>query len=359
MKLKYFLLLILVIALLAFIKIKFFQNKGDKKSMGNQGKPPAIPVGVYVAKEEVLNNELFVTGTLIANESATLYPETNGKIIKLKLKEGETVKKGELIAKINDTELQVQLKKINLQTSLLKEKLERIKSLQKIGGTSQEELDNANNLLELNLAEAEIIKTQIQKTEVLAPFNGILGFKNISEGAIANTTTIIAEIQQLNPIKIEFSVPEKYSNVIGKNNKVFFKINENSKIYEAKVVAIDPKINTLERTLQIRAIADNSNLNFIPGSFAKINLPLKKIENALMIPTESIIPILKGKKVFICKNGKASEAIVTTGIRNADKIQILTGLSEGDSIVTMGMVQLKEGSEIKIVKTSYPTPLIK
>jgi len=356
MKAKNILIIILIIAALAFIKIKFFVNNNDKKPMSKDGKPPAIPIGVYVVKYEELKNELYVSGTLIANESAILYPEISGKITKLFLREGETVKKGELIAKINDSDLQVQLKKINLQTALLKEKLERIKSLQKIGGTSQEELDNASNVLEINLAEADIVKTQIKKTEILAPFDGTLGFKNISEGSIANTSTVIAEIQQLNPIKIEFSIPEKYSNLISKNDKVFFKINENPQAFEARVIAIDPKINTLERTLQIRAIADNSKLFFIPGSFAKINLPLKKIENALMIPTESIIPILKGKKVFVCKNGKAVEALVTTGIRNSDKIQIIEGISDGDSIVTMGMVQLKQGSEVRIVKTNYQIP---
>ena len=352
MKAKNILLIVLIIAALAFVKITFFQNKSIKKTTSKDENPPAIAVGIYVVNAEELSNELFISGTLIANESAVLYPEVNGKIIKLMLREGEAVKKGELIAKINDSELQVQLKKINLQTVLLKEKFERIKSLQKIGGISIEELDNASNALELNLAEADIIKTQIQKTEILAPFNGTLGFKNISEGSIANTNTIIAEIQQLNPIKIEFSIPEKYSGLINKNDKIYFKVVEVSQNFEAKIIAIDPKINELERTLQIRAIADNSKLNLIPGSFTKINLPLKKIEKALMVPTESIIPILKGKKVFVCKNGTAVEAIVTTGIRNSDRIQILEGISNGDSIVTMGMVQLKNGSQVKIVKTT-------
>lgn len=350
MKYKFIIICLLLFALLVGIKLFFFPSNKEQNSQGKPKTSAPIPVSIFITKNELLNQEILVSGSLLANETATLFPEINGKLVFLNITEGESIEKGRLIAKINDNELQAQLKKINLNSALLQEKLNRLNELLKIKAISKEEQEDAQNNLESNLADAEIIKAQIEKTQIKAPFNGIIGLKNISEGAIVSTSSPIAELKQVQPIKIDFSIPEKYATLIKKNQTIYFTLNENPQKLNGKISAINPNIDVASRTIQIRAIADNSKGKLIPGSFANVTIPFNGKENSIIIPTQAVIPILKGKKVFVYKNGKAEEKLIKTGIRNSEKIQVLEGLSVGDSVISSGIMQIKQGSEITISK---------
>ena len=342
----------LIIVLFGLIKIFFLNPKGQANSSGSKagaGAAPPTAVTVFVVKSAELNNNVFATGTILANEEVTLAPEISGKIVLLKINEGMAVRKGELLVKINDAEYQAQLKKMELQYKIADEKLSRLKQLLGINAISQEEYDIAQNLTSTMKADMDYTRALIAKTEIRAPFNGIIGLKYVSEGSYISAATRIATIQQVNLVKIDFSVPEKYAGVLNRNDIISFTVSDNPKKYTAKVYAIEPRIDQATRTIQLRALADNGKNELYAGAFARIELPLRKIENALMIPTEAIIPILKGKKVFICKEGKAKEVIVETGIRTDDRIQIVSGLSDGDSVITTGIMQLKPNMPLKII----------
>ncbi len=340
-----------VIGIFAAVKIVVFNNTGEVNPAVPSGLPKS-PVNVYIVKVQELNNNVYATGTIIANEEVTLLPEIAGKIIFLNIKEGSTVQKGELLVKINDADFQAQLKKMELQLKFLEEKLNRLKQLLVINGISQEEYDLNLNLVNTAKADIEYTKAQIAKTEIHAPFNGVMGLRYVSEGSMINASTKIASIQQINQVKIDFSIPEKYAVVLSEKETISFTVSGSDQKYSAKVYAIEPKIDQATRTIQLRALADNAKGDLFPGVFVKIELPLRKIANALMVPTEAIIPILKGKKVFICKNGKAQEVLVETGIRTDDQIQITNGLAEGDSVITTGIMQLKQGMPVKTVKAN-------
>jgi membrane fusion protein (multidrug efflux system) len=346
-------LIIFVIVILGLVKYFFLNPKTEAKSAGpGTGKAASTPVTVFVVKQQELNNNVFATGTIIANEEVVLAPEVSGKVVYLNIKEGSAVQKGTLLVKINDADYQAQLVKMQLQSKIADEKLGRLKQLLSINGISQEEYDVAMNLSSTAKADVDYTKAMIAKTEIRAPFDGIIGLKYVSEGSYINAATRIATIQQVNPVKIDFSVPEKYAGILNRNDVVTFTTSGSNKKYQAKVYAIEPRIDQATRTIQLRAMADNSKNELFAGAFTKIDLPLRKIENALMIPTEAIIPILKGKKVFICKNGLATEAIVETGIRTDEFVQITSGLSEGDSVITTGIMQLKQGTPIKAINTT-------
>lgn len=349
-KLKTLIIIALIIIALAAIKI-FFLGKGQdaKSSMKANGPMPPSPVTIYVTIQRQLDNNVFVTGSTIANEEVILMPEVSGKIISLSITEGTSVTKGELLVKINDSDLLAQLKKLEAQKKLNEDKIQRAKELLSIKGISQEEFDSAQNLLDGIKADIDFTKAQISKTEIRAPFNGIIGLRSVSEGSLVTPATRIAAIQQINPIKIDFSVPEKYADVLSINDVMQFSVSENAEQFSAKVYAIEPKIDPATRTVQLRALAENKNGKIFPGAFAKIRLPLKKIENAIMVPSEAIIPVLQGKCVFICKNGKAMQIPVETGIRTDSLIQITSGLHANDSVITTGIMQIKTGSIVKIV----------
>lgn len=347
---KTILYIVITVVLLALVKLFFFSPKEQSKPNKNAKMPP-VPVNIFVATASELTNEVFAAGTIIANEEVILMPELAGKITSLNINEGATVQKGQLLLKINDAEFQAQYKKLELQAKIAEERVNRQKQLLAINGVSQEEYDLTLNQYNTIKADMDYTKAQIAKTEIRAPFNGTIGLKYVSEGSIVNNTTRIASIQQINPVKIDFSVPEKYADALQKNDAIRFTVSENTQVHTAKVYAIEPKIDQTTRTIQLRAIANNTG-DLFPGAFAKIQLPLHKITNAIMIPTQAVIPILKGKKVFVCKNGKAVEVKVETGLRTDSAVQITAGIEVGDSVITTGIMQLKPDALVRAIKTN-------
>jgi membrane fusion protein (multidrug efflux system) len=199
-------------------------------------------------------------------------------------------------------------------------------------------------------ADVELIKTQIDKTEIKAPFDGVIGLKNVSEGSFVNTSTVIATLQNINPVKIEFSIPEKYSGMVKSGDSIQFEVVGTNEKHTARVYAIEPKIDPLTRTLRMRALYSNPKRNILPGSFANVELVLRKIENALMVPTNSIVPELKGQKVFLYKNGSASPQSVETGTRTDTTVQITSGLNENDTLITSGILQVRPGMPVIITE---------
>ncbi len=343
------LIIALVIAIFVIIKVKFFPANTPQAMPQQQGKPQPVNVTAYIVKPEKLDNKIFISGTLLSNEEVILMPEVAGKILSIAFKEGSVVKKGDLLVKINDEDLQAQLRKLQLQEKLASEKEGRQKKLLAINGISQEEYDASLTQLNSIAADIDVLRAQISKTQITAPFNGTVGLKNISEGSYVTPGTPIAAMQQTDPMKLDFYVPEKYAELVKVNGKLTFTTEVGNEKHDAVVMAIEPKVEAATRTIQVRAKTENKGGNLFSGSFVRIEFSLEESENALMIPTESIIPILKGQKVFVARGGIAEEVKVETGLRSENKVQILSGLSVGDTVIATGIMQLKAGSLLNIV----------
>jgi membrane fusion protein (multidrug efflux system) len=208
----------------------------------------------------------------------------------------------------------------------------------------------ATNQLQALKADAEVLKVQIARCSITAPFNGVLGLRNISEGSYITPQQVVTSIQQLNPVKIDFSIPERYASLIKTGSLINFKIEGSTENFQGTVFAFEPGIDVSSRSLKIRARANNPSNKLKPGAFAKIELVLDKNANALMVPTQAIVPILKGQQVFISKNRKAEAIAVETGLRSESQVQILSGLAAGDSVIITGLMGLKPGASLKILK---------
>lgn len=343
--------LIIGIIIVGLVLVKIFVIDADKKTQGGGGKPGQAPspVTVAVVKSSLLSNNITVTGDIIANEEVELRPEINGKVIRIYFSEGAQVKKGQLLVKINDVDLQAQLRKLKAQLSLSDEKKGRLESLLKINGVSQEDYDIALNESQSLSADIDLVKANIEKTEIYAPFDGIVGLKSISEGSYVTPANVIATVQQLRPLKIDFSVPERYASIITPNSNVTFTTRTDDTERSAKVYAIEPKIDPATRSLKIRALYPNADLKLYPGSFAQIKLALTEDIESFLVPTQVLIPGVRGAKAFIIKDGKAKGVEVETGFRNDSTIQILKGLNEGDSLVVTGVMVLRDGGAVKVL----------
>lgn len=344
--------LILLIAFLALIKIFFLQNNvpapGPGGGQQKSGNAAPMKVNGVIAEGVLLEEKVVSTGTILANEEVELRPEVSGKIIQLNFKEGSIIQKGQLLVKLNDAELKAQLGKLQNTRKILHEKSNRQKKLFEMNGVSKEEFDDVLN--ELAIVDADILYTQsqIEKTEIKAPFTGQIGLRNISEGSYVNQNFLIATIQQVNPVKIDFSLPEKYSSHIKAGKDISFTVEGINTVFYGKVFAVEPKVDPSTRTIKIRALSNNPSGTIMPGAFAKVDLILNRSDSAITIPTQAIIPVLKGKKVLVCRNGKAISQLVNTGLRNEANIEILSGLIMGDTIITSGIMQLKDSMNVSV-----------
>jgi membrane fusion protein (multidrug efflux system) len=353
MKLRYIIytLIGLGIAYLVYYRIsanKKIASEGAGMGKGKGGPGKGLQVNGIVVKTGDFNNDLEVTGTLGANESVELHSEVSGLVTSINFKEGSNVTKGSLLVKINDRDIQAQL-----QDALTKQKLSatnenRSKQLLEKGAISQEEYDTSLANLQSLKAQTQLIRAQLAKTSIFAPFSGKIGLRSISEGVYLTPAAIIANLSSINPLKISFSVPEKYIGQIKTGAEVFFTTDGYTKSFTGRVFAIEPGINTQTRTLQIKALVPNPNQELLPGSFAKIKLALTTSKDAILIPNEAIIPVLKGKTVFISKNGKAQQIEVEAGTRTAENIVITSGLKVGDTVLTTGAMALKQDAPVKV-----------
>ncbi|WP_160712539.1 efflux RND transporter periplasmic adaptor subunit [Chitinophaga solisilvae] len=313
--------------------------------------PAKAPVtDAWIVKTSALAQAIEASGTLQSNEEVEIKPEINGRIIQLYFKEGTNVRKGDLLVKLYDEDLRAQLEKLKLQQQLARTTLERQENLLKINGISRQDVDVTRNQVSAYGADIEYTLTQLQKTSLRAPFSGKLGLRNVSEGAIVSSATIITTLQQIDPLKMDFAVAEKYRNVIKNGDHVNFTVAGDRNQYAGSIYAIDPKIDLTTRTVKLRAIIPNNNGHLFPGSFAKVNITLKDLPDALMIPSQAVIPGTRDKKVIVADSGKAKFVIVETGIRTENDVQITNGLKPGDTVITTGILQLKPGMELKYNK---------
>ncbi len=342
-------IIVAVIALLVFLKPKN-ENAANKMSnlKGKNNMP--VDVNIYVAKQMNIDNTLFVTGNVIANEQADLKNEISGRVTKILFKEGSKVRKGDLLVKIYDNDLQAQLEKLNYQKELAALNESRQKKLLEAKGISKEDYDQTLNILNQTKADIDAVKAQIEKTEIAAPFDGIVGLRYISEGSYIPASTTIASIVQLDPVKVDFFIPERYADMLLPNSKITFQLSGSDKNHTATVYAFEPKINEGAGTMRVRAICANPDNKIIPGSFVHVTLNLQQFNNAVMIPTQSVIPQLKGNRVYLYKGGKAFPQDVTIGLRNDSTVQVLQGVNAGDSVLTTGILSVRPGSALRILK---------
>ncbi|MBK9104545.1 MAG: efflux RND transporter periplasmic adaptor subunit [Saprospiraceae bacterium] len=314
--------------------------------------PKALAVETLVATPEVLSADIKVPGTILANESTEIHPEIAGRMVELNIREGTNVAQGTLLAKLYDGDLQAQLRKLEVQLKIADQTEKRQAELVKIQGISQQEYD-LSLLQVLNLkADMDIIKEAIRKTEIRAPFSGKLGLKNVSPGGYITPSTIITTISQVNTLKIQFNIPERYGAKLKPGQTVTFNVDGSSRTYVASIIASEISIDEDTRSLAVRALVKQPDASLIPGVFAEVKIVLGKNEEALMVPNNAIIPLGRKKQLYLYQGGKAMVQEVTTGVRDSTNIQILTGIKVGDTVITSAVLFLRPGLEVTIAKSN-------
>lgn len=349
MKIKKLIYALLIIGFGLFITYRVLENKKDSENAKDKSdKKSPIQVNGIIVKPQTFENNLSLSGSIEANEQVEIRSEVSGIVESINFKEGSNVSKGQLLFKVNDSELRAQLSQANTKQNLAAENERRAKLLLQKEAISQEEYDVARAEYASTKAQSQLIKAQIAKTSVRAPFSGKIGLRSISPGTYITPTILVAKLVNIEKVKISFSIPEKYASQVKMGSVIDINVSGSTKKYTAKIYAIEPEVEITTRTLQIRAIADNIDGKLFPGTFADVKLPLNTINDAIVVPTEAIVPVQDGKKVFISNMGKAKEVMVEATTRTDSSILILSGLNAGDTLVTSGVMSLKDEAPIKV-----------
>lgn len=341
------------IACLPVLLLLLFASCGNKeKKQAAAGPPPPPRVDAFIVQKGSVTERLEFPGSVIAGESTQIHPEVPGRLTYLNIAEGRRVAQGTLLAKIYDGDLVAQLNKLKIQLKLAEETAERYAELLKINGVSRQEYDL--KVLEISNIRADmaIVSSNIRRTEIRAPFSGTLGLKLVSPGAYITPATVITEIKQTDRLKLDFTLPERYTVRVFKGLELHFSVEGNDKVYKARVSAAESGVSEANRSLIVRADVINADNKLLPGAFVRVVPQLAPDTSAIMVPSRAIIPQSRGKKVAIFRNGEVSFSNVETGIRDSAMVQVLSGLAPGDTLITTGLLGLKPGMKAVIRKIS-------
>lgn len=312
---------------------------------------PLLRVEVYEVRPKVVQEAIVATGELRADEEVDLRAEESGRVVKLSFREGQKVKAGDLLVKINDEDLVAERRRLEVQKDLAQTREQRSKTLFDEGTLSQDRYDEANGRLLVLKAQLAQIDAEIRKTEIRAPFSGVIGLREVSEGSYLTSATSIARLQNLDPIKLDFAIPEKYVGSIARGDSVEFTVAGQARTFSGKVYAVEPRIDAATRTVRVRARAANPGGELFPGAFAKVRLVLAEQDDALMVPAIALVPGLEATTVYVVESGSGGDVVspraVEIGRRTEDRVQILSGLEAGDRVVVSGVQQVRPGLAVE------------
>jgi membrane fusion protein (multidrug efflux system) len=337
-----------VVSILITVGIACKESPDSSLANNPNAQEQVLNVEVLVAQSQRLSADIDVPGTLLAFETTEIHPEVPGRIIELNIREGSAVRKGALLAKLNDGDLQAQLRKLEVQLKIAEQTERRQDELLKIQGISQQDYDLSLLQVRTLNADMDIIAEAIRKTEIRAPFSGRLGFKNVSPGAYVTPADVLTTIGQVDRLKIQFNVPERYSGQIKNGMEVTFNIDGSQQTYRASVMATQTGIEEATRSLAVRAVIQDRDPALIPGTFARVHLVLGQNLGALMIPNIAVIPQGRTKQIYLYKGGKALPQEITTGIRDSTSVEVIQGLNAGDTVITSSILFLRPGIEVDI-----------
>jgi len=342
---------LLIVSLLLIASCKSEKKGPGPKGNGGkrgpvQGDRTSVMVDVIIAGSEDVTSSLEVNGSVIANEMVELRPETNGRLVYLNIPDGANVKEGTILARVNDADLQAQMGQQKTQLELAMKTEKRLSDLLKVNGVNQADYDAALSQVNTIQANIKVLNAQIDKTVIRAPFSGELGLRTVSQGAYVTPSTLLGTLQQTDKVKIDFTIPETYTSVFKKGDKVRIMTTSSAESVEGAITAIEPQINSVSRNIKVRAFLTKGII--LPGAFVKVILD--QTRQSIMVPSNAIIPDALSNQIVVVHKNKAIFTNVETGTRNENLVELTKGVNIGDSIVVSGMLFVRPNASIKVKK---------
>ncbi len=289
-------------------------------------------------------NEWVTTANLMANEQVELKAPVAGQVMEIFFKEGAVTKAGDLLVQLDDRTWKAQLIGVSAELDVAEKDLVRKNALLKIGGSSQEEVDQSISRVETLKSQIQQLKVNIDLAKIKAPFTGRLGMRDFSKGAFLSQGSMITTLSEVDKLKVDFTISQNHlsSIAVGKSVKVLIE----SDTLSATIYAINPVIDALTRSVNVRAILQNPPMEVMPGTFAEVQVTTNYLNDALLIPSQAIVQSITEQTVYISQKGKASRRVIKMGNRTADMVHVLEGVSAGDTVLTTGLLAVKDGMDL-------------
>lgn len=334
------------IALVCFFLILRLGGGEEKSLSGGSAVRAPQPVSLMTVVPEPHTEEAITTGTVRALEEVDLRVEVSGKLVVLGFEEGRAVGKGTLLLRVDEAGLGAELRRAERRRDLARLREQRLAPLLESGGVSESEFDEARAEVSILEAEMDLIREQIARHSVFAPFDGIVGLRYVSEGSYVTPSTRIASFQNIDEVRLEFSLPEKFASSLATGQQVRFTVVSEETEFMAEIYAIEPRVEVATRTLLVRALADNAEGRLRPGAYARVTWQKKVFAEAIFVPAVAVMQSGEGASVFVTEGGRVERRAVVAGARVRERIRIIDGLEGGEKVITAGTQMVRPGREV-------------
>jgi len=327
------------------------KNSGGQEARASAVSQPraAVPVEVANIEQLTVKEEVEALGTLAADEAVVIAPEIAGRVVSLGFKEGEPVKAGQVLVKLDTAILDAELKQAQADLGLARDTHERMRALIARGTGTQVAVDESGAKLASAEARVELGKAKLAQSTIVAPFNGVVGLRSVGVGDYVSVGKPLITLTNIDPIKIDFRVPEIFLSRLRVGQAVSMRVDAvPDRSFTGKTYAIDPVLDVNGRAIRLRASIPNPDLVLKPGLFARLAITIDQRENAIVIPEMAVVPDGMGKMVYVVDNGKAKRVPVELGKRLPGKVEVVSGLTPKMQIITAGQMRLRDGSPIAI-----------
>jgi membrane fusion protein (multidrug efflux system) len=325
------------------------QPAPDKKRKATAN---SSPVEVAAASSKTISDDITAVGSLLSDESVQIAAETSGRVSQIRFTEGDVVAAGAVLITLDDALINAQLADAEARLTLAQANYDRAVSLRKSGTASQTTLDTAKSELAIAQAAYDLIKTQHEKLAIRAPFPGVLGFRTVSPGAYVTAGTALVNLEKIDRLKVNFSVPEYYLAKLSVNQKIEILADAlPGTRFEGQIYAIDPAVDVNGRAIRVKATLPNDDRKLRPGLLARITVKGPP-RTAVTIPESALVSRGSDFLVYKADNGKARETKVLAGRRENGFVEILDGVEVGQQVVIAGQAHLRDGVDVEIVPST-------
>lgn len=333
----------------AFVSTTFMTACGDKQPAtsggAGGGAQPARLAAIILTPSATASAGWTIPGNVLAEQQVDVQAEIAGKVTRIGFREGEPVKEGQLLVRLDDAELKARADQASARLLLARTREKRMKQDYDARAVSRSEYDQVHAEWKSAEAEAALAKAQWEKTHVRAPFDGVVGLREVELGSVVQPGTRLTTLQNLASLRVEFSVAERLAGLVRPGLKVRFTTTGTTDTLEAVVYAVESRVDADTRLLRVRARTQGAQTRVLPGSFARVELPLGRTQ-ALRVPTQAVVQSAQGAQVWRVRGGVAELVTFEPGMREARMVEAVSGLSEGDTVLVSGLLQLRPGTPV-------------
>ncbi|MCZ8529478.1 efflux RND transporter periplasmic adaptor subunit [Alteromonas sp. PRIM-21] len=338
----------LVLGVLLLAGVVAYLNMSQEESKASAG-TRATPVKTAVVSSQAFPITIESLGTATANESVNITAQVTDTVKTINFDDGDKVVEGELLVQLNNTEERARVEELKANIDEAKRQFTRIADLRQSNATSEQLLDEQQARVKALQAQLDVALAQLNDLQVRAPFNGLLGNREISVGSLIQPGDTITTLDDISQIKVDFSIAENHLASVAKGQTVSASsVAYPGEEFTGKITNIDTRLDPVSRSIPVRATIDNQDSRLRPGMLLTVVVE-KRVLSALVLPEKALVPVQDKQFVYVVKDNVAHQTEVEIGERRPGQVQIISGLSEGDEVITEGTLRVRDQSPVNVL----------